>query len=154
MRVVQPIRRRWQGFLRDPPSMLAAAAAIVIVTTLVVVVGGVLIRVIDHSEYRDVWVGMWWAVQTVTTVGYGDVTPKDTSGRIVAVLVMLQGVAFLTVFTAVITSIFVARAAKDRMTDPEERREVHEILSRFDAIERKLDELARAQGSPPEGSSG
>jgi voltage-gated potassium channel Kch len=134
--------------------MFAAAAAIVIVTTVVVIGGGVLMRVIDHEEYRNVWVGMWWAAQTVTTVGYGDVTPKDTSGRIVAVLVMLQGVAFLTVFTAVITSIFVARAARDRMIDPEERREVHEILSRFDTIERKLDELTRAQGSPPEGSSG
>ena len=133
--------------------MFAAAAAIVIVTTVVVIGGGVLMRVIDHEEYRNVWVGMWWAAQTVTTVGYGDVTPKDTSGRIVAVLVMLQGVAFLTVFTAVITSIFVARAARDRI-DPEERREVHEILSRFDAIERKLDELARSQGSPPQGSSG
>ena len=134
--------------MHEPPSMLGAAAAIVIATTIVVLLGGILIRVVDRHEYPNVWVGMWWAVQTVTTVGYGDVTPKDPSGRIVALIVMLQGVAFLTVFTAVITSIFVARAARERI-DPEEKREVHEILSRFDAIERKLDALSRAQGSPP-----
>ena len=40
-------------------------------------------RFLDHSEYSNVWVGMWWALQTVTTVGYGDVTPEHVSGRIV-----------------------------------------------------------------------
>lgn len=131
--------------------MLSAAGAIVIVTTAVVILGGILMRVVDRKEYKDVWVGMWWAIQTVTTIGYGDVTPKEPSGRIVAVIVMLQGIAFITVFTAVITSIFVARAARDRMVDPQERREVHEILSRFDNLERKLDDLSREQGSASEG---
>jgi voltage-gated potassium channel len=134
--------------MHEPPSMLGAAAAIVIATTIVVIVSGILIRLIDHQEYSDVWVGMWWAVQTVTTVGYGDVTPRDPSGRIVAVVVMLQGVAFLTVFTAVITSIFVARAARERSADQEkeEQREIQQIFARFDTIERKLDDLARANG--------
>jgi hypothetical protein len=45
----------------------------------------------------------------VTTVGYGDVTPARTSGRIVAAFVMLQGIAFLAILVAAITSTFVAR---------------------------------------------
>ncbi|HEV8103695.1 MAG TPA: potassium channel family protein, partial [Gaiellaceae bacterium] len=53
---------------------------------------------------------MWWAIQTVTTVGYGDVTPKAIGGRIVAALVMLEGIAFVAIVTAAITSTFVARA--------------------------------------------
>ena len=53
--------------------------------------------------------GGWWALQTVTTVGYGDVTPARTSGRIVAAFVMLQGIAFLAILVAAITSTFVAR---------------------------------------------
>ena len=41
-------------------------------------------RVLDHKEYPNIFIGMWWAIQTVTTVGYGDVTPKAVAGRIVA----------------------------------------------------------------------
>jgi voltage-gated potassium channel len=57
---------------------------------------------------------MWWAIQTVTTVGYGDVTPRAPSGRIVATFVMLAGIAFLAIVTASITSTFVERANRDR----------------------------------------
>ena len=101
-------------FLSEPPSVRTAAGVIVTATTVVVVGGGVLIRLLDHGEYSDIWVGMWWALQTVTTVGYGDVTPKNPSGRIIAAFVMLQGIAFLAITTAAITSTFVARASKQR----------------------------------------
>ena len=57
--------------------------------------------------------GMWWAIQTVTTVGYGDVTPKAVAGRIVGTFVMLEGIAFLAIITAAITSTFVARAGRE-----------------------------------------
>src|SRR6476646_12148963 len=100
-------------FLREPPSIRMAASVIVTATAHVLVGGGVLIRVLDHSEYPDIWVGMWWALQTVTTVGYGDVTPKHSSGRIVASFVMLEGIAFLAIVTAAITSTFVARAERE-----------------------------------------
>jgi voltage-gated potassium channel len=55
-----------------------AARVIVTATGAVVIVGGILMRVLDHDEYSNIWVGMWWALQTVTTVGYGDVTPQHT----------------------------------------------------------------------------
>jgi voltage-gated potassium channel len=61
-----------------------AAALIALSTVLVVVGSGVLMRLIDRSEYPTIGRGLWWAMQTVTTVGYGDVTPEHTSGRIVA----------------------------------------------------------------------
>ena len=78
-------------------------------------------RVFDHDEYSNVWVGMWWAIQTVTTVGYGDVTPEHLSGRLIAVVVMLQGIAFLAIITAAITSTFVARATKEHEADDRPR---------------------------------
>ena len=108
------IERRLSRFMREPPSVRTAAAVIVTATAVVVTLGGVLMRVLDHQEYSNIWVGMWWALQTVTTVGYGDVTPKNPSGRIIATVAMLQGIAFLAITTAVITSTFVARASKER----------------------------------------
>jgi voltage-gated potassium channel len=130
------IERRMSKFLRQPPSIRLAASVIVTATAVVVVGGGVLIRVIDHEEYSSVWVGMWWALQTVTTVGYGDVTPKHVSGRLVGAFVMLEGIAFLAIITAAITSTFVARAATERAVAEAAEDETHEAR-----LERRLDEL-------------
>ena len=128
--------------------MRGAASVIVLATAIVVVGAGVLIRFVDHQEYSNVWVGMWWAVQTVTTVGYGDVTPKRITGRLVGGAVMLEGVAFIAILTAVITSTFVARAT--RITDVgHEQQELSDremIERRFDELEAKLDRLVAAQG--------
>jgi voltage-gated potassium channel Kch len=140
------IERRMSKFLREPPSVRGAAGTIVTATALVVVVGGILIRVLDHSEYSSIWVGMWWALQTVTTVGYGDVTPEHPSGRIVAAFVMLEGIAFLAIVTAAITSTFVARATAehDAATELDELTEHQQTQARFDEIDRKLDRLEAA----------
>jgi voltage-gated potassium channel len=126
-------------FLQAPPSVRTAAGVIVTATAVVVVAGGVLMRVLDHEEYSNIWVGMWWALQTVTTVGYGDVTPRNPSGRIVAAFVMLEGIAFLTIIIAAITSTFVARAEQERegAEDEAERR----IEAKLEQIERRLDQL-------------
>jgi voltage-gated potassium channel len=123
--------------LREPPSVRTAAGVIVTATAIVVVGGGLLMRLLDHDEYSNIWVGMWWALQTVTTVGYGDVTPKHTSGRIVASFVMLEGIAFLTIIIAAITSTFVARAAEEREKAEEAEGETEE-----QRIEAKLDDLS------------
>src|SRR5207248_9170608 len=87
------IERRMSKFLQEPPSVRVAAGVIVTATTIVVVGSGILMRLLDHREYSNVWVGMWWALQTVTTVGYGDVTPAAPIGRAVASFVMLEGSA-------------------------------------------------------------
>jgi voltage-gated potassium channel len=89
-------------------------AAIVIATaTIAITVGSAaLMTVIDREDYPSLGSGLWWAVQTTTTVGYGDHVPTNAAGRILAVLVMLFGIGFLTVITAAITSTFVARNAQ------------------------------------------
>jgi voltage-gated potassium channel Kch len=94
-----------------------------------------------------VGVGLWWAIQTVTTVGYGDVAPKDAVGRVVAALVMLYGIAFIAIVTAVITSTFVARASHeyDEVHKQEEESDRELMEKRFDELERKLDALMAAQ---------
>ena len=68
-RVARPnlIEWRMSRFLREPPSVRTAAGVIVTATAIVVVGGGVAMWLLDHDEYPNVWVGMWWALQTVTT---------------------------------------------------------------------------------------
>jgi len=143
------IERRIERFMRQPPSVRNAAGVIVIATAVVTVGAGALISLIDNKEYSNVGVGLWWAIQTVTTVGYGDVTPRDVVGRIVAALVMLYGIAFIAIVTAVITSTFVARASHeyDEAHQQEEESDRELIEKRFDELERKLDALIQAQES-------
>jgi len=135
-------------FLREPPSIRMAASVIVTATALIVVGGGILIRVLDHSEYPNIWVGMWWALQTVTTVGYGDVTPKHAAGRFVGVVVMLEGIAFLAITTAVITSTFVARAERERAIEEgaEDAALEERLDARFDELERRFNRLESILG--------
>jgi voltage-gated potassium channel len=137
------IERRMSKFLRQPPSIRLAASVIVTATALIVVGGGVLIRVVDHHEYSSVWLGMWWAIQTVTTVGYGDVTPRDVAGRLVGVLIMLEGIAFVAIITAAITSTFVARAEaeRERAEYADETAGKGRLEARFDDLDDRLDRL-------------
>jgi voltage-gated potassium channel Kch len=143
------IERRIEHFMRRPPSVRNAAGVIVVATAVVTVGAGALISSIDNKEYPNVGVGLWWAIQTVTTVGYGDVAPKDVTGRVVAALVMLYGIAFIAIVTAVITSTFVARASRayDEAHKEEEESDRELMEKRFDELERKLDALMQAQES-------
>jgi voltage-gated potassium channel Kch len=89
---------------------------------------------------------MWWGIQTVTTVGYGDVTPAHWSGRLIAAVVMLYGIAFLAIVTAAITSTFVARAARERQAEHslDELTELQRLETRFDELDLKLDRIEAA----------
>jgi voltage-gated potassium channel Kch len=138
------LERRVARFLQEPPTVRGATAVIVTATAVVVFGAGVLMTLIDTEEYPTFGIGLWWAVQTVTTVGYGDVAPTDVFGRLVGAFVMLEGTAFIAIVTAVITSSFVTRAQSEqdaaRKVDELSDREL--IEKRFDELESKLDALA------------
>ena len=119
------------------------AAVIATITTLATVGCGLLMRVIDHRDFTTLGQGLWWAVQTVTTVGYGDQVPTNTAGRLLAAAVMLVGLAFLAVITAAVTSAFVARANEERTkrsggAAPATADDVREINERLDRVEALL----------------
>ena len=108
-------------------------------------------RFVEPSEYPDLGVAMWWAIQTVTTVGYGDVTPKSTLGRFVGSVIMLQAIAFITVVTASITSSFVERvrregSAKELANAADSEQRLHarfdDLVARLDRIENNMRRLA------------
>ena len=111
---------------------------LIVTTTTMVLLSGILISVLDRDEFPSVWLGMWWAVQTVTTVGYGDVVPTQVPGRIIATLVMLVGIGFLSLITATVASSLLARSGEGNAAAQREA-----IAEAFRKLERRLDELER-----------
>lgn len=103
--------------LRESLTARRAAAIIAGVTLAITLAGGVLERVLDRREYPTIGRGLWFALQTVTTVGYGDVTPRQTEGRVIATVVMLAGIGFLAVITASVTASLV-ESSRRRVTAP------------------------------------
>ena len=116
------------------------AATVIAATSLVITVAtGFLMTVVDRGQFPSIGSGLWWAVQTTTTVGYGDNVPTTLAGRLLAALVMLVGIGFLTVITAAITSTFVSRsrlepAPSDAETSiAEQLRQINTRLERIEA---------------------
>ncbi len=115
-----------------------AALVIATVTTTITIAAGVLMTVVDSKGFPSIGLGLWWAVQTVTTIGYGDVVPTTVAGQIIAPIVMLLGIGFVTVITASITGAFVARSRKDDQ----------EVIQRLERIEAALHQLSSGSKSP------
>ena len=112
-----------------------AAYLIAAIWLVAVVVFGVVEHLVDPDTFPNVWLGMWWALQTVTTVGYGDVVPDQTAGRIIASFLLLGGLSLLAVVTGVVTSAFVTQAQAERRAAGD------------DPVIRKLDEVSRGLAS-------
>ena len=115
----------------------SAAVVIATATTVTAVAAGFLMTVVDRENYPSIGAGLWWAAQTVTTVGYGDTVPVTVLGRFLAVLVMLLGISFLTVITAAITSAFVSRARVEQAgsdAEPPTAEQLREIDRRLERI--------------------
>ena len=66
-----------------------------------------------ESSIRSVWDGIWWAVVTISTVGYGDKVPSSGAGRVVALGLMVSGVFLLSLVTATIASVFVEHKIRE-----------------------------------------
>ncbi len=149
------VERRMSRFLQEPPSIRVAASVIVSATATVVIGAGILFRIFDHHEYPNIWIGMWLAIQTVTTVGYGDVPPKDPIGRIVAAFVMLEGIAFIAIITAAVTSTFVARAVQERGEEEagEDEAQEERFDARFDDLAARLERVEALLGKLTNSSS-
>jgi voltage-gated potassium channel len=83
---------------------------------------------------------VWWAAQTVTTVGYGDVVPTTSGGRFIGGIVMFVSVATVSLVTAVVTAGFVAYQQRRMSGEVERHQELRDALTR---IEKRLDAIER-----------
>jgi voltage-gated potassium channel len=147
-----PHPRATNVLLGKPLTALAAARIIATVTIGVTVTAGVLMRVTDAKEFPNIGDGLWWAIQTVTTVGYGDHVPTSPGGRLIAALVMLVGIAFLTLITAAITSTFIetARRRVDGTAGNALSTKLDQIVARLDVIDAGLASIRASDRDDPQ----
>ena len=125
----------WSDRLAQNP-FKRAWRAIAVATLAVTVTGGLIVRLTDPSTIGTIGTGLWWSLQTVTTVGYGDVVPASTAGRLTAAIVMLAGLSLLSVTTAAVTNAFVQAAARRNRSGRDDR-----ILAELAELRAELTEL-------------
>ena len=108
-----------------------------------IIVGGAVFASVEENQRITTWDGVWWAVTTVTTVGYGDIYPHSTSGRIIGITIMLVGIGFVALLTAFIADRFIHLSV-----DTEAKEDL--ILAELRAINARLDDL-ELRGRDPTG---
>jgi hypothetical protein len=113
-------------------------------------VGAVAIRFLDESSFPSYGQAFWWALQTVTTVGYGDVVPTGGAGKVIGSIEMVLGVSFISFLTAGVTSAVVQRAQARGQDEERERSELDlrtltdtlsEIRTAIADLDRRLDQI-------------
>jgi voltage-gated potassium channel Kch len=72
-------------------------------------VGAIVMRVADAHNFPSLGLAFWWALQTVTTVGYGDVVPTTSTGKVVGGIEMMIGISLISLLTAAVTSVVIQR---------------------------------------------
>ena len=128
--------------------LTARRAALIIgaFTVMVTLIAALLAFLLDREDFPNFGVSAWWALQTVTTVGYGDFVPTNPEGRLIGSVVMVVGVGFLAVVTASIVATFIETARRRLGEDSD-----HEELTRkLDQIMDRLERLETAVGRSQE----
>ena len=100
-------------------------------TALIVITSGSLLAIIEPETVKgSVGSGVWWAVVTATTVGYGDIAPVTVPGRLIAIIVMLGGVSLISTLSASIAAYFVGQDSDSALARIEDK--LHRIEQRLD----------------------
>jgi voltage-gated potassium channel len=109
--------------------------------------GGLAVWLFDRDSFGSFGDSLWWALQTVTTVGYGDVVPQSTVGRVVGAILMLNGIAILSVVTASVTATLIEQARRRRGgSEPDVAATLERIEARLTEIEARIDSPKRDRG--------
>jgi voltage-gated potassium channel len=114
-----------------------------LLTLLTALAGGVAFASVENTSVGN---GIYWAVTTMTTVGYGDITPKTPEGKVITITVMLVGIGFATLVIGAIAERFMNRPVHEfELTDEDLVEHVQDISARLQRLERAL--LQRQSGS-------
>ncbi|HZA58635.1 MAG TPA: potassium channel family protein [Solirubrobacterales bacterium] len=106
-----------------------------LIALMTVVIGGALFAAVEQDQDLSSWDGIWWAVSTMTTVGYGDISPATDAGRVLAITIMVVGIGFVALLTAFVADRFIQREVEE----VEERED--QVLGELREIRERLDRL-------------
>lgn len=116
------------------------------VSAVVILGGGGAVVVLEPETVKgDFWNGIWWAVVTASTVGYGDVVPGSVEGKVVAIAVMLGGIGLVSTLAASITAYFVGQDESTQLEALDER------LKRIEGMLQELTGNDPSRENPPTG---
>src|SRR5215211_6780416 len=117
-------------------------AALIVFT--IVVGGGVIFVAVERGQDLSTWDGLWWAVETVTTVAYGDIYPTTAPGRIVATVVMSAGIGFVALLTGALAQRFLYGGGESGTPAPDT--DEAEVMRKLDELSSRIAELQKALG--------
>jgi len=90
---------------------------------------------VSEPDVRSLGDGIWWAVVTITTVGYGDITPLTTLGKVVASSLMLLGLGLIATITAIVSAKFIQNFVDHHTND--------DVLEKLDEMQLELDDIKK-----------
>jgi voltage-gated potassium channel len=113
-----------------------------LLTVLTAVAGGAGFASVENYSVGN---GIYWAVTTMTTVGYGDITPKTPEGKIIAIGVMLVGIGFAALVIGAVAQRFLTSVVHEvELTEQDLVKEVRDITARLQRLERALEQRRRS----------
>jgi voltage-gated potassium channel len=117
----------------DRLTLFRAVSTVMVIAVILVLVAGALARLLEPETFTSLGLAYWWAMETVTTVGYGDVVPQDLPGRLVGTLLMLAGLSLIPTLTSVIVSTLISKRRQGDQERLEQMlRRLEEHLSRIE----------------------
>lgn len=90
---------------------------------------------VSEPDVRNLGDGIWWALVTITTVGYGDITPVTTLGRVVASSLMLLGLGLIATITAIVSAKFIQNFVDHHTND--------DVLEKLDEMQLELNDIKK-----------
>ena len=90
---------------------------------------------VSEPDVRNLGDGIWWALVTISTVGYGDITPVTTLGRVVASSLMLLGLGLIATITAIVSAKFIQNFVDHHTND--------DVLEKLDEMQLELDDIKK-----------
>jgi voltage-gated potassium channel len=114
--------------------------ATLLVFFIFTILWGLLLSVVDPAISTP-WDGIWWAWETATTVGYGDIVPQSAIGRVLAAVLMLMGLGMISLLTASFSAYFIGKGIQPAKTaSPQVLSMLQQMQQQLNKIQQQLDE--------------
>ncbi|MEG2195409.1 MAG: ion channel [Romboutsia sp.] len=104
---------------------------VIYITITIILLGAIGISIVEEMTFSN---ALWWSFVTTTTVGYGDISPSSSLGRIMAVILMLVGIGFIGMLTGTIATFFLKKEEENRTYKQSVINDIKNKLDDFDSL--------------------